>query len=147
MAFLLGALSSYAYIKNAPSEILAGKPKMERLPEGTSPSAYNTGITYEQAMKSNKPMMVLFYADWCGYCKRFAGLLPDIVNEFSNDMNILLVNCEDPANKHIFKNYYVKGYPTVYIVDPKYDFKHEVLTTFPLELVQKELRAYINLRK
>ena len=35
------------------------------------PSDYKVGISYEQALESNKPMVALFYVDWCGYCLRF----------------------------------------------------------------------------
>ena len=29
------------------------------------PSDYKVGISYEQALESDKPMLALFYVDWC----------------------------------------------------------------------------------
>ena len=37
----------------------------------SSPSEYKIGISYPEAMRSDKPAVVLFYTDWCGYCKKF----------------------------------------------------------------------------
>ena len=33
---------------------------------------YDKGQSMEKALKKEKPVIVWFYTDWCGYCQRFA---------------------------------------------------------------------------
>jgi len=85
------------------------------------PSDYATDITYFQAMKSQKPMVVNFYVDWCGYCQRLAPVLNSLKNQYKSDFNFVWVNCEDKKYGKIVEDYGIDGYPTLYIVDPKKD--------------------------
>ena len=144
---VLSAVAAFAYIKNNPTEKEQEIAKPVVLDTSGLPSSYDTGVTYKQAMKQKIPMMVLFYVDWCGYCKRFAPMIPELVKVNKGKMNIVMVNCEDPKNRDILQNYYIKGYPTVFVVDPVYDFKFQVSRTYPFEALQGELQKYINLRK
>ena len=36
-----------------------------------SPSDYHIGVTFDEAMNGEKPVIVLFYVNWCGFCQRF----------------------------------------------------------------------------
>ena len=72
------------------------------------PSDYHIGIPYEQAVKSDKPMLILFYADWCGYCTKQQEVLNDLSN---NNFWIGKVDCD--KNPAIAKKYGVTGLPTM----------------------------------
>jgi thiol-disulfide isomerase/thioredoxin len=63
------------------------------------PSDYDQGLTYEQAAKEGKPILALFYVDWCAYCKRFVPKYDKVrtLNKFN--FNFVMINVEDPENQ------------------------------------------------
>lgn len=83
------------------------------------PSDYDTGISWDKAVKLKKPMVVNFYVDWCGYCKRFAPVLEGLRKSYSSQYTFVLVKADDPANKNIVKKFDISGYPSLYLVNPK----------------------------
>ena len=40
---------------------------------------YDKGQSIELAMETKKPMVVLFYTDWCSYCQRFVPTFKKVV--------------------------------------------------------------------
>ena len=85
------------------------------------PSDYKVGITYDQALESDKPMLALFYVDWCGYCLRFMPKFKVLSMMYLGRYNFVMLNVEDPVNKELVEDVALTGFPTVYIMDPKYD--------------------------
>ena len=79
------------------------------------------GITYDQALESDKPMLALFYVDWCGYCLRFMPKFKVLSMMYLGRYNFVMLNVEDPVNKELVEDVALTGFPTVYIMDPKYD--------------------------
>ena len=110
------------------------------------PSDFTKGLVpYEQAMKANKPAMVFFYVDWCGYCKRFAPLMPDLKKKYNGKINMVMVNCEDAKNGDILKNYQINGYPTIYLVNPKTGASEYIESTnyYPIENIEAYIDNYL----
>ena len=87
------------------------------------PSEYKIGIPYENAMKAKKPVIALFYADWCGYCIKFMPTFEALSKIYKDDYNFTKVNVEDPQHEKLVKGIGITGFPTVFILDPKYDNK------------------------
>ena len=92
---------------------------------------YDKGQSIQKAMKTEKPMLVWFYTDWCRYCQKFAPTFKKVAKD--RDVKaayaVAYVNAEDPVNAEFVKEYDVKGYPTVYIVNK--DKKEMIM---PMEL-------------
>ena len=86
------------------------------------PSDYHIGITYEEAVAaSEKPMLALFYVDWCGYCMKFMPKFNILSKLYKNKYNFVMVNVEDKNHEKLVNDVGIGGFPTVYILDPKYD--------------------------
>ena len=70
-----------------------------------------TEATFQQeALQSDKPVLVDFYADWCGPCKMIAPVVQEIANEES-DYKICKLNVDEaPA---IAAQYGVMSIPTL----------------------------------
>ena len=86
------------------------------------PSDYHIGISYDEAIQKDKPMLVVFYADWCGYCLRFMPKFNTLSKIYKNKFNFVMLNVEaTEANRKLAEEVALGGYPTVYIIDPKYD--------------------------
>ena len=68
------------------------------------------GINLE-TFESNKPSLVLFYAPWCGHCKRFMPTFDKFKKSYSGKADVVAVNCDE--NKEIAKKHNIQGFPTI----------------------------------
>ena len=82
---------------------------------------YDRGRSFDKALKKNKPVIVWFYTDWCGYCQRFAPTFDEFTKDkyVKKNFAIAFVNCDDKDNKKLMEEYGVHGFPTVFVVDKK----------------------------
>ncbi|MCR9174453.1 MAG: thioredoxin TrxA [Alphaproteobacteria bacterium] len=65
----------------------------------------------EDVLKSSKPVVVDFWAEWCGPCKMIAPALEEISNEMSDQVTVAKLNIDD--NPGTPSNYGVRGIPTL----------------------------------
>ena len=71
-----------------------------------------TDETFEQdVLKAAKPVLVDFWADWCGPCKQIAPALEQIADELGGQVTIAKVNIEDSPTTP--SRYGVRGIPTL----------------------------------
>ena len=112
-------------------------------------SEYKIGIEYNKAMKSKKPVLVLFYADWCGYCVKFMPIYQELYEKYADVMDFSKVNVEDKKYEKVVNEIGITGFPTVFILDPKYDNKVLLSNAYlgKTETVSKELDRYLRIRK
>ena len=56
-----------------------------------TPSDYKIGVSYEQALenKDAKPVLALFYVDWCGYCLRFMPKYKTVNTIYKNKYSVV----------------------------------------------------------
>lgn len=74
---------------------------------------------YSEAKATGKPMLVLFYADWCGYCQNFAPKFDALIKQKDIKKNFApaYVNAEFRKNADLVKEYGVEGFPTLFVVN------------------------------
>lgn len=63
-----------------------------------------------EAMESDIPVMVDFYADWCGPCKAMAPMVAQLAEEFAGKIKIGKLNAED--NPETAEKFGVMSIPT-----------------------------------
>eukprot|EP00237_Pycnococcus_provasolii_P011351 CAMPEP_0198708718 /NCGR_PEP_ID=MMETSP1471-20131121/1280_1 /TAXON_ID=41880 /ORGANISM="Pycnococcus provasolii, Strain RCC733" /LENGTH=149 /DNA_ID=CAMNT_0044467999 /DNA_START=59 /DNA_END=508 /DNA_ORIENTATION=+ len=84
--------------------------------EDTQTSAANvvTDATFEElVLKSPVPVLVDFWAPWCGPCRMIAPLIDEISNEYGDKLRALKLNTDESPS--VATEYGIRSIPTVMI--------------------------------
>ncbi len=67
-----------------------------------------------EVLDSKQPVLVDFWAPWCGFCARLAPVLDDVAGELSSELKVVKVNVDE--NRDLASQYNVKSLPTMLVV-------------------------------
>ena len=71
-----------------------------------------TEDTFEpDVLKSNVPVLVDYWAEWCGPCKALAPLLEDLAKDYGGKLKIAKINVDE--NQQLARKYNIKAIPTL----------------------------------
>ncbi len=64
-----------------------------------------------EVLKSDVPVLVDYWAEWCGPCKAIAPILDEVAKEYDGKLKIAKLNVDD--NTEVPKKYNIRGIPTL----------------------------------
>ncbi|MDO6737361.1 thioredoxin [Wenyingzhuangia sp. 2_MG-2023] len=70
-------------------------------------------MTFQEIIHQNKPVLVDFYAEWCGPCKMQTPILEDLKKRMGNTAAIIKINID--KNPQVAAQYQVRSVPTLII--------------------------------
>lgn len=64
-----------------------------------------------EVLQSDKPVLVDYWAEWCGPCKMIAPVLDEVAGEFKERLKVAKINIDENAQTP--RKYNVRGIPTL----------------------------------
>ena len=91
----------------------------------------------EEVLQSERPVLIDYWAEWCGPCKMIAPVLDEIATEYSDRLKVVKLNIDD--NPQTPPKYGIRGIPTLMV------FKNgQVAATKVCAVSKAQLTAFLD---
>lgn len=66
---------------------------------------------FNELINDDRPVLVDFYADWCGPCKTLAPILKEVASELGEKARVIKIDVD--KNQQLSQKFQVRGVPTL----------------------------------
>ncbi|MCH5331443.1 MAG: thioredoxin [Alistipes sp.] len=73
-----------------------------------------TNENYQEVLASGKPVVIDFWAEWCGPCRMIAPIVEELAAEYEG--KVVVTKCDVDSNDEIAAQYRVRNIPTLVFI-------------------------------
>ena len=101
---------------------------------------FEDGNFQTEALESSIPVVVDFYADWCGPCKMMSPVIDELAAEYEGKVKIGKINTDE--NRAIASKYNVMSIPTIILIKDG-QVVDTVVGALPKTVLQQKIEAML----
>ena len=93
----------------------------------------------EQLKKGNKPVLVDFYADWCGPCQTLLPIVSELADKYEGEVEVVKVNID--RQRELARDFGVRNIPALFFIENG-EIKERMVGLQPKSVLDSKLSTY-----
>ena len=104
-------------------------------------STVSDGTFEREVLRSEQPVLVDFWADWCGPCKLVSPTVEALARDYTGKLRVLKSNVDENAASTA--DYGVRGIPTLALFKDG-EVNDQMVGVYSREAIEKMIRKHLN---
>lgn len=96
--------------------------------------------SFQEIINNEKPVLIDFYADWCGPCKSYAFTIENFKQEMGDKVRVIKIDVD--KNQSLSQKYQVRSIPTTMIFQNG-ELKWREAGAQPIQVLKSQVEALI----
>ncbi len=99
-----------------------------------------TDAGFEDILKSDKPLVIDFWAEWCGPCRMVGPIVEELATEYGDRVTIGKVDVDN--NQQVSVDFGIRNIPTI-LIFKNGEVVDKIVGVSPKEVIAEKLAAHM----